>query len=216
MVSATANMLPRELPAKGGAPVDAQQHHPDRDHGRQSPPPALSSIDFLFDKHGFVETKGVPVCTMAKLAGHDARRGAQALRRRARRQGHRQGARSTCPARRRSQISSPLSFFNGPQVGGKPSLIAHAYETVPVPKTLLVPIAIEKVSKGRYGYRVAGRVPEIADGYGAADPGRSDRRHDLEARRQEGRLPQRLLRGRAAAGPRQRSASRTATSSPRP
>ena len=52
---------------------------------------------------------------------------------------------STCPARRRSKISSPLSFFNAPPVGGKPSLIAHAYETVPAPKTLLVPIAIERI-----------------------------------------------------------------------
>jgi hypothetical protein len=39
---------------------------------------------------------------------------------------------------------------------------------VPVVNTLLVPIAIEKVSKGRYGYRVQVEIPEIAAGYGAA------------------------------------------------
>lgn len=77
-------------------------------------PPGLKSIVFQFDQHGTIETKGVPACTMAKLA----------------------------------EVSSPLSFFNAPPVGGKPSLIAHAYETVPSPKTLLVPIVVERSSTG--------------------------------------------------------------------
>ena len=36
-------------------------------------------------------------------------------------------------------ISSPISIFNAPPEGGKPTLIAHAYETVPTPQALLVP-----------------------------------------------------------------------------
>jgi hypothetical protein len=47
-------------------------------------------------------------------------------------------------------------------------LIAHAYETVPAPKALLVPFAIERVRHGRYGFRVEIELPEIAAGYGAA------------------------------------------------
>jgi hypothetical protein len=38
---------------------------------------------------------------------------------------------------------------------------------VPAAKTLLVPIAIEKIAKGRYGFRVQVEIPPIADGYGA-------------------------------------------------
>lgn len=39
---------------------------------------------------------------------------------------------------------------------------------MPAPKTLLVPIAIERVSKGRYGFRAEVQVPAIAGGDGAA------------------------------------------------
>ncbi|HEX6601884.1 MAG TPA: hypothetical protein VF030_04525, partial [Solirubrobacterales bacterium] len=63
-------------------------------------------------------------------------------------------------------LSFPLSFFNAPPTGGKPTLIAHAYETVPVAKTLLVPIVIERMASGRYGFRTKVEMPEIAGGYG--------------------------------------------------
>jgi len=165
-LSSTANMLPRELPAKGGAPITLSSITRIGSVDK-SPPQVLSSIDFLIDKHGFLAAKGVPVCTTAKLEGttpNQARqRCAGAL------VGKGTGkAQVNLPGQPRTEISSPLSFFNGPKVGGQPSLIAHAYETVPVAKTLLVPITIEKVSKGRYGYRVRVDIPEIAGGYGAA------------------------------------------------
>jgi hypothetical protein len=123
-------------------------------------------MEFLLDENGSIETKGVPVCTMAKLAGTTPqvarKRCAGAL------VGEGTGkAEVEMPGRAPFQISSPLSFFNAPPVGGKPSLIAHAYETVPSPKTLLVPIVIERVSKGRYGFRSKIQLPEIAGGYGS-------------------------------------------------
>lgn len=165
-LSATANMLPRELPAKGGAPITLSSVTRIGSVDK-SPPQVLSKIDFLIDRHGTVETKGVPVCTAAKLEGttpSEARkRCAGAL------VGKGIGkAQVNIPGQPRMEISSPLSFFNGPRIGGRPSLIAHAYETVPTAKTLLVPIVIEKVSKGRYGYRVQVELPEIAGGLGAA------------------------------------------------
>lgn len=165
VISSTASMLPRELPAKGGAPIELNSiTRIGTNDG--SAPQMLSSIDFLIDKHGFVESKGVPVCTTAKLAGTTP---AQA---RSRCAGALVGtgtgkAQVNLPGQPRMQVASPISFFNGPKVGGQPSLIAHAYETVPVAKTLLVPITVEKVNKGRYGYRVQVDVPEIAGGFGS-------------------------------------------------
>jgi hypothetical protein len=72
------------------------------------------------------------------------------------------------PGKASIEISSPLTFFNAPPKGGKPSLIAHAYETVPVPKTVLVPFSIERIKHGRYGFRVAIEIPPIAEGFGVA------------------------------------------------
>ncbi|HVD85887.1 MAG TPA: hypothetical protein VNB59_00610 [Solirubrobacterales bacterium] len=164
-VSATATMQPRELPKHGNAPITLSSitRIGTKDG---STPPTLQTLQFLIDKHGTVDTKGLPVCTLAKLAGttppQARQRCAGAL------VGKGVGrAVVAAPGRAPFKISSPLSFFNGPPSGGRPTLIAHAYETVPVPKTLLVPIAIERVSRGRYGYRVRIEMPEVAGGYGA-------------------------------------------------
>jgi hypothetical protein len=162
-ISATANVLPRELPEHRNAPVRLTSiTRVSTLDG--SLPPALTRLEFQLDKHGSVETEGLPVCTMAKLEGTtpaEARqRCAGAL------VGKGMGkARVQFPGQAQMQISSPLSLFNAPPVGGRPTLIAHGYETVPTPKTLLVPITIERVS---HGYRVRIEIPEIAGGYGSA------------------------------------------------
>lgn len=180
VVSATAALTPRALPAHGGAPVTVKSSvgigSVDGDQ-----PPALKSITFLFDKHGFLDTSGVPICTEAKLEGTTP---AQA---RQRCPGALVGkgtgkARVQMPGQPPVTISSPLSFFNAPRVGGNPSLIAHAYETVPSPQTLLVPITIKRVSGPRYGFKVDIQMPAIADGFGSAtlaeaSVGRTFKRH---------------------------------------
>ena len=54
-------------------------------------PPVLETITIWFDKHGAVETRGLPVCTAGETGGDDDRRGAQALPGRDRRHRLRQG-----------------------------------------------------------------------------------------------------------------------------
>lgn len=166
VVSATATLMPRELPTHGGAPVELSSITRIKNKDG-SQPATLSSIVFQLDKHGFVDTKGLPVCTMAKLAetkpAEARKRCAGAL------VGTGLGrAKVTLPGQATTDVSSPLSFFNGPKVGDKPSLIAHAYETLPEAKTLLVPIVIERVAKGRYGFEAKVTLPPIAGGYGSA------------------------------------------------
>lgn len=166
VVSSTAEITPRTLPAKGNAPVTISNvtriHETDG-----SAPPTLSEMTFQFDGHGSVDTRGLPVCALAKLAETTPavarRRCAKAI------VGEGTGkALVSLPGAAPQQVSSPLTFFNAPPQSGRPSLIVHAYETVPVPKTLLVPVAIERIEHGRYGFQVKIQVPPIADGYGAA------------------------------------------------
>jgi hypothetical protein len=47
-----------------------------------------------------------------------------------------------------------------------PSVIGHGYLAVPVPTTYIVPVVIEKINKGVYGYRINVKIPPIAGGYG--------------------------------------------------
>jgi hypothetical protein len=163
-VSATATVQPRELPKQGGDPITLRSvTRVGTKDG--STPPTLRSIQFLIDKHGRVNSKAFPVCPPAKLEGTTP---AQARQRCA---GALVGkgmgkALVTLPGQATVRITSPLSFFNAPAAGGRPTLIAHAYETVPAPKTMLVPIVIERISSGRYGFRTQVEMPEIAGGYG--------------------------------------------------
>ena len=45
-------------------------------------------------------------------------------------------------------------------------MLAHAYTTVPVATTFIVPVVIERIHKGVYGYRTEAKIPKIAGGYG--------------------------------------------------
>ena len=164
-VSATATVQPRELPKRGNAPITLSSITRVGTHDG-STPPTLKTLLFILDRNGTVDTKGLPTCTLAKLEGTTP---PQARKRCA---GALVGtgtakALVTMPGRAPFRTTSPLSFFNGPRSGGGPTLIAHGYETVPAPKTLLVPIPIERISGGRYGYRVEVDLPEFAGGYGA-------------------------------------------------
>lgn len=166
VVSATASIAPRALPSHGNVPVKVSSVTRVKTTDGSSPP-ALDQLTFIFDKNGAVDTQGLPVCTAAKLADTTPevakKRCAGAI------VGEGIGrAQVNLPGAAPIEISSPLTIFNAPPAGGKPTLIAHAYETVPAAKTLLIPFSIERVNQGRYGYRVEIQMPEIAAGFGAA------------------------------------------------
>jgi hypothetical protein len=164
-VSATATVQPRELPKRGNAPITLSSITRVGTHDG-STPPTLKTLLFVLDKNGTLDAKGLPTCTTAELEGTTP---AEARKRCAGALVGKGTAKVlvTMPGKTPFTATSPLSFFNGPRVGGMPTLIAHGYETVPAPKTLLVPISIQRISGGRYGYRVEVDLPEFAGGYGA-------------------------------------------------
>lgn len=128
-------------------------------------PPIIETITFEFDRHGSVQTVGLPVCTAGRLEATTVK-----------------GARNLCPGaivgrgdgsamvafpeQKPFKVSSPITVFNGPRKRGNPTVLAHAYTTVPVPTTFIVPVEIEKINKGTYGYRTEARIPRIAGGAG--------------------------------------------------
>jgi hypothetical protein len=134
-------------------------------------PPILDQIVIWFDKHGAVETRGLPVCSAAKLAATTTPQ-----------------ARKLCPGsivgtgfgkavvnfpeQGPIPASSAITIFNGPRKHGNPTVLAHAHLTVPGPTTFVVPIEIQKVHDGRYGFKVVAKIPKIAGGYGTPTYGR--------------------------------------------
>jgi hypothetical protein len=136
-----------------------------------TPPPVLQQITIWFDKHGEVVTTGLPVCTMAKLAATTTPQ-----------------ARKLCPGAivgtgyGKAVVNFPeqgpipagsaITIFNGPEKNGNPTVLAHAHLTVPGPTTFVVPIEIQRVHDGRYGFKTVAEIPRIAGGYGTPIYGR--------------------------------------------
>lgn len=134
-------------------------------------PPVLEKIILFFDKHGAVETRGLPVCTAAKLRATTTAE-----------------ARKLCPGaivgtgfgkavvnfpeQPPIPATSPITIFNGPPKDGNPTVLAHAHLTVPAPTTFVVPIEIQKVHDGRYGFKTVAQIPRIAGGAGTPVYGR--------------------------------------------
>lgn len=128
-------------------------------------PPILDKLIFEFDRHGAVETKGLPVCTKGKLIATDV----PAARRNCRGAIVGKGRGSAIvkfPEQGPIPASSPITLFNGPKKNGNETILAHAHLDVPAPTTFIVPVEIKRINKGIYGYRTEARIPKIAGGHG--------------------------------------------------
>lgn len=128
-------------------------------------PPILETLTFEFDRHGSVDTTGLEVCTAGKLQATTV----PAARRACPNAIVGKGVGSAIvkfPEQGPIPVSSPITLFNGPKVHGNDSVLAHAYTTVPIATTFIIPVVIEKIHKGVYGYRTEAKIPKIAGGYG--------------------------------------------------
>ncbi len=128
-------------------------------------PPILNTITFMFDRHGKVDTTGLSHCRKSRLRGTTVR----AARRACSSSIVGRGTATAIiefPEQSAFSASSPITLFNGPTVGGEPTLLVHAYASEPVPTTFIVPVVVERIRKGVYGFRAEARIPPIANGYG--------------------------------------------------
>jgi hypothetical protein len=164
VVHAHGDFAPKTLPKHFNAPIMAEGG------GSLSTvsgdlPPILKTITLLYDKHGSVVTTGLPKCTPGKLQATDvpaARRACPGAI-----VGKGKGTATVAfPEQKPFKVSSPITLFNGPEKKGNPTVIAHAYTTVPVATTFIVPIVIERIHKGVFGYRTEAKIPRIAGGNG--------------------------------------------------
>ena len=134
-------------------------------------PPVLKEIVLFFDKHGEVETRGLAVCTKRKLAATNTATARRNCRGAIVGKGFGKAV-VNFPEQPPIPASSPITIFNGPEKNGNPTVLAHAYLSIPSPTTFIVPIEIQKVNSGRYGFKTVAEIPEIAGGAGTPLYGR--------------------------------------------
>ncbi len=164
IITADGGFSPTRLPRHENAPITI--------HGggkistvNGELPPILETIDIEFDRHGAVDTVGLPICRAGQLEATTVEQARAAC-----------GGAIVGKGRGKAIVkfeeqapipaSSPITIFNGPKKHGNPTVLAHAYLSHPVVTTFIVPVEIEKIHKGIYGYRTHGRIPKIAGGAG--------------------------------------------------
>jgi hypothetical protein len=128
-------------------------------------PPVLKTLTIEYDRHGSLETTGLPVCPPGKLQATTVAQARRACPDSIVGEGLGRAI-VKFPEQAPIPISSPITIFNGPRVHGNPSVLGHAFTTVPIRTTFIVPIVIERVNHGVYGYRTEAKIPPIAGGYG--------------------------------------------------
>lgn len=156
---------PKALPKSHDVPINIEGYAKIRTKDG-SHPPVLKTLTILYDRHGHVETRGLPRCTVRQLENTDVKTARRKCPKAIIGRGNGRAI-ILFPDSRPIPAKSPLTIFNGPKFRGDPTVIAHAYLTVPVPTTFTVPVRIERIKKGRYGYRTEAKIPEIAGGYGS-------------------------------------------------
>lgn len=164
ILDAEGDFAPKALPKFKNAPIVT--------HGGGSLstksgelPPILDEFTLEFDKHGALDTTGLPVCTKGKLIATDVKAARRACGGAIVGQGFGTAV-VKLPEQAPLKVGSPITLFNGPKKGRDDTIIAHAHLDFPGPTTFIVPIVIEKIHKGVLGYRVKVKIPKIVNGYG--------------------------------------------------
>jgi hypothetical protein len=149
---------PSALPRDDYAPIDFRAHA-DLINTEGGAPTPLQELRLDFDRNGKLETRGLPVCPPARIAhantGQARKKCAGALIG----TGHVGAILFFEGTGVRARVKA--SLFNGPRKGGNPTVIGHAYSTIPRPRTYVVVIPIER-RRGAYSYRATFDVPKIA------------------------------------------------------
>jgi len=169
-VTTEGGFTPTTLPKHETAPITL---HGEGSIGTNdgSLPPILKTLTVWFDKHGEVITKGLPYCTKGKLEATTSARARKVCAGSIVGEGY-GTALVVFPEQKPFKASSPITIFNAPPHNGNPTVLAHAYLDVPVPTTYIVPVEIQRVHAGPFGFRTEAKIPEIAGGYGIPLEGR--------------------------------------------
>jgi hypothetical protein len=150
--------LPRSTPAPVAVQMGAKISTTDK-----STPPELKTIALQINRHGILDTAGLPTCPLAKLdsiSSKDARRACgKAL------VGHGNvTSRVSLPGQGAFATNGPLLAFNG-HYKGHQAVFAQVASGEPLPLTYVIVFEVKKAS-GLYGSAFVAQMPPIASHYG--------------------------------------------------
>jgi hypothetical protein len=178
VLKADGGFVPSVLPRDHFEPINFRGHA-NLINTEGGPPTALEEMRLDFDRDGLLETRGLPVCPPSRIAHANTGQ-----------------ARRTCASAMIGtghvgavfdflgipvEAKVKASLFNGPRKGGNPTVVGHAYTTIPAPRTYTVVIPIKHLKRGPFAYQATFEVPKLAAGGILTHiDGRIGRRYDFK------------------------------------
>ena len=163
VLRADGGFQPQSLPRHRFAPIDFQGHVDLSARGGGKPSP-LKQARIDFDRDGRLSVAGLPACSPDAIDEANTEEARRTCRSAIVGTGHVEALVSLDSGDVLAR--SPLTLFNGPRVGGLPTVVLHAQTTVPGTQTYAIVVPIEK-RRGGFRYRARIDLPPLAAGFGA-------------------------------------------------
>jgi len=166
-ITVLAQLKPYKLPRVGTAPI-AVFVAGHLQNARGGIPPQLWRMTIRVNRHGLLQSKGLPVCEAHQIQpGSDVRaldNCADALI------GSGQfWANIVLPDQGAYRTQGRLLIFNGKDKAGRPEILAHIYTTHPFANSFVIPFSLRHVDKGPYGTELKASLPEALGSWGYLD-----------------------------------------------
>jgi hypothetical protein len=127
-------------------------------------PAALESVTVEINRHGVINTRGLPICPWRRLRSTTSVQ-ALAICRDALVGSGRFTSHIDIPEQAPFPAAGRTLAFNT-VLGGRPSLVAHVFGKSPVPTSQVLPMAFRRSAGGQFGARLEVAMPKIGPDWG--------------------------------------------------
>jgi hypothetical protein len=165
-ITVLSQLKPYKLPRKGTAPI-AVFIAGHLQSAKGGIPPQLQKLKIEVNRHGLLQSKGLPVCRIPEVQPASTQRAlancGDALI------GSGQfWANIVLPDQGAYPTQGRLLIFNGRE-GGRPVILAHIYTSHPFNSSFVIPFSIKHISKGPYGTELKASLPGALGSWGYLD-----------------------------------------------
>lgn len=165
-ITVLSQVMPYKLPRNKPAPIAVfvAGHLAATDGGI---PPQLQRLRIEVNRHGLLQSKGLPVCRPAQVQPATTEKALRACGDALIGSG-RFWAHIVLPEQGAYPTQGRLLVFNGREAG-KPTLLAQIYTSHPFDSSFLVAFSIRRIDKGPYGTELTASLPETLGEWGYLD-----------------------------------------------
>ncbi len=165
-ITVLSQVQPYKLPRQGTAPIAVfVSGHLDAPHG--GIPPQLQKMTVEVNKHGLLQSKGLPTCPLKALQPASTERALASCGDAVIGSGQ-FWAHIVLPDQGAYGTHGRLLIFNGRQKG-KPVIFTHIFTANPFFSSFVIPFGIQKTDHGPYGTKLTASLPEALGDWGYVD-----------------------------------------------